>query len=111
MANVPGVRSRYNPRVLLLDNPKTVGEGRGNSDWHCVHQGICIDSGATEDVIGCEQCPIASNVTTLENEIPCDTVGGEVGIKNRGDLRVDGLEVDQGLMAPWSDPNILNSKA
>ena len=52
--------------------------------------------------------PIASNVTTLENEIPCDTVGGEVGIKNRGDLRVDGLEVDQGLMAPWSTMTLIS---
>ena len=108
MANVPGAPSQYNPRALLHDNPNTVTVNSVNSNSGTVHSGICIDSGATEHVVGHAQCSNASNVTTLEESISCDTVGGEVEIDSRGDVEVEGIAIDQGLMAPWSTMTLLS---
>ena len=94
-----GVTSRYNPREC----EGSEGEGQDR-----VHDDICLDSGATEDVIGTILCPDASNVVTLDKPIDCDTVGGSVDIEERGDIVVEGIEARQGFMAPWSNITLLS---
>ena len=94
-----GVTSRYNPREC---------EGSEGESRDRVHNHICLDSGATEDVIGTILCPDASNVVTLDKPIDCDTVGGSVDIEARGDIEVEGLEVEGGFIAPWSSMTLLS---
>ena len=38
----------------------------------------------------------------------CDTVGESVSIEKVGDVRVEGLEVTKGFMAPWSNMTLLS---
>jgi hypothetical protein len=106
IANVLGVASRYEPRV---ESNGERHEYSSDSAAVPVYSGICLDSGTTEDVLGHDECPNASNVTTLDKAIPCETMMGVVDIEERGDIKYsEDLETKSGLMAPWSTMTLLS---
>ena len=69
----------------------------------------CLDSAATVDVLGKEDCERAQNIQDLEVPRELQTASDPATITQTGDCRVEpGVEIEQGWMAPWLDYTLIS---
>ena len=70
---------------------------------------MILDIGATHDIIGELQTPLATRVQTLLRPIQLLTAGGTKAVKRVGDLTLRGaLGFTRAMMVPWSSLTLVS---
>ena len=70
---------------------------------------MILDIGATHDIIGDRQTPLATRVQTLVKPVKLLTAGGAKAVRRVGDLTLRGaLGFTQAMIVPWSSLTLVS---
>ena len=94
-----------NPTTFLTTNTGVAHGGGTHTEGHSV----ILDIGATHDIIGERQTPLATRVRTLLRPIQLLTAGGAKAVKRVGDLTLRGaLGFTRAMIVPWSSLTLVS---